>query len=60
MSTEDMDYYQLAEQKDVYTGGSLSTGTHVSVHHSDLLKFEQKEGEGEGGGGGGGGGEGYY
>ena len=41
MGTEDMDYHQLAEQKDMYTGGSLSIGTHVGVHHSNLLEFEQ-------------------
>lgn len=36
-----MDHRQLAEQTDLYTGGSLSVGAHVAGHHSNPLEFEQ-------------------
>ena len=41
MGTEDMDYHQIAEQSDLYTGGSMSIGTHVIPHHTTTNQFEQ-------------------
>ena len=41
MGTEDMDYHQIAEQSDLYTGGSMSVGTHVIPHHTITNQFEQ-------------------
>ena len=38
-----MDYRQLSQQIDLYTGGSVCVGTHVASHHSIHNQFEQVE-----------------
>ncbi|XP_019848663.1 PREDICTED: presequence protease, mitochondrial-like isoform X1 [Amphimedon queenslandica] len=41
MGTQDLDYRQLSQQIDLYTGGSVCVGTHVASHHSIPNQFEQ-------------------
>jgi Zn-dependent M16 (insulinase) family peptidase len=41
MGTKDMDYRQLAQHIDLYTGDSLSAATHVASHHTMENGLEQ-------------------